>query len=214
MTEQEEQLKELTEIRSLMEKSSQYLSLSGLSGVFAGIFALAGATIVYLDFISVRLGYVSYSDWVDGAGSAEFTETKVKFLFVIGMSVLALSLIAGFFFSARKAKRDGARMWDASAKRMVMNLLIPLVSGGVFCLLLIYHGAIGLVAPATLIFYGLALLNASKYTFRDLRYLGISEIILGLVSSYFIGYGLFFWAVGFGVLHIIYGAAMYFKYER
>ena len=83
-----------------------------------------------------------------------------------------------------------------------------------FCLVLLYHGIIGLVAPATLIFYGLALLNASKYTFNDIRYLGICEIVLGLLGSLFIGYGLIFWAIGFGVLHIIYGAVMYFKYER
>ena len=198
MTEKEQQLKDLSDIKSLMERSSMFLSISGLSGVFAGLFAIAGAAVVYYDFISVPLGYVSYRDWVYGGGSAEFTENKIVFLFVVGMVVLASSLIVGFLFSARKAKREGLRMWDATARRMLVNLMIPLLAGGVFCLLLVYHGVIGLVAPATLIFYGLALINASKYTFRDIRYLGICEIVLGLISSYFIGYGLLFWAAGFG----------------
>jgi hypothetical protein len=65
-----------------------------------------------------------------------------------------------------------------------------------------------------LIFYGLALINASKYTYNDIRYLGISELLIGLCSTLFLGYGLFFWAAGFGLAHIVYGALMYFKYDK
>lgn len=105
-------------------------------------------------------------------------------------------------------------MWDVSSRRLVLNFLIPLVAGGAFCLVLIQYGIAGLVAPATLIFYGLACINASKYTMRDIRYMGVAFIILGLVSTQYIGYGLYFWALGFGVCHIIYGALMYYKYDR
>ena len=70
------------------------------------------------------------------------------------------------------------------------------------------------VAPLTLVFYGLALVNASKYTLGYIRYFGITMIILGLASVWFLGYGLFFWTLGFGVCHIIYGALMHFKYDR
>ena len=69
-------------------------------------------------------------------------------------------------------------------------------------------------APASLIFYGISLVNASKYTLTDIRYLGVMEIILGLINTQFIDYGLYFWATGFGLLHIIYGAMMWWKYER
>ena len=128
--------------------------------------------------------------------------------------VLGLSLGVGFFFTQRKAKKAGLKVWDKTAKLMLVNLFIPLLAGGAFCLIMLHHGVVPFVAPATLVFYGLALLNASKYTFNDIRYLGISEIVLGLIALYFIDYGLLFWAIGFGVLHIIYGTAMYFKYER
>ena len=114
----------------------------------------------------------------------------------------------------RKAKRKGLPVWDSTAKRLLLNLLIPLATGGLFCLVLLYHRQVGMIAPATLIFYGLALLNASKYTLNDIRYLGILEIIIGLIASVYIGYGLLFWAVGFGVLHIVYGIVMYSKYEK
>ena len=69
------------------------------------------------------------------------------------------------------------------------------------------------VAPLTLLFYGLSCVHASKYTIGGVRYLGITIILIGLIATYFTGYGLLFWAIGFGLCHIIYGALMYFKYE-
>jgi hypothetical protein len=71
-----------------------------------------------------------------------------------------------------------------------------------------------LAAPACLVFYGLALIQGSANTFDEIRYLGFSEIILGLISASVPGYGLVFWAIGFGVLHIIYGVIMYNKYDK
>ena len=127
---------------------------------------------------------------------------------------MLLSLVTGYIFTLRKAKKQNLNVWDNTTKRMVVSLSIPLVAGGIFCLILIKHQVVGLIAPSTLIFYGLALLNASKYTFNDVKYLGVLEIILGLVSAYYIGRGLLFWAVGFGILHIIYGTVMYFKYDQ
>jgi hypothetical protein len=217
MTEKEEQLGHLSEIRNLMEKSSRFLSLSGLTGIFAGIYALVGAYLVYSDFniISSDTASVSYSEFIknDNSGT-DSVILKIQSLFIIGAIVLVLSLVTGYIFTSRKAKKQNLNVWDSTTKRMVVSLSIPLIAGGIFCLILIKHQVVGLIAPATLIFYGLALLNASKYTFNDIKYLGVLEIILGLVSAYYIGRGLLFWAVGFGILHILYGAVMYFKYDQ
>ena len=213
MEDPNEHLKHLTEIRSLMEKSSRFLSLSGLSGVFAGIFALVGAAVAYWYMNDYRDGF-SYYTMVYSTDSGVFVDDLFLFMLLDAGGVLALSLGVGAFFTWRKARRQGLQIWDKVAWRLTINLAVPLATGGAFCLALIYHGAIGLVAPATLIFYGLALINASKYTFNDIRYLGVSQIILGLVGCVWIGYGLIIWALGFGLLHIIYGAVMYFKYER
>jgi hypothetical protein len=136
------------------------------------------------------------------------------FFIINGLSVLTLALTFGVYFTFRKAKKNNQTIWNSSSKRLFANLLLPLMTGGIFCLILFYHGMIGLIAPATLIFYGLALINAGKYTLHDIKYLGVLEIILGLIASIYIGYGLLFWALGFGVLHIIYGTLMYFKYEK
>jgi hypothetical protein len=204
-------IEQLTEIRNMMERSSRFISLSGLSGVAAGIFALIGSAVafMYLDF---GKGYFSYAFSLPGTNLAEFND-YLKFIVLDALIVLVLALASAIFFTSRKARKRGLKVWDNTARRMVINLLIPLISGGIFCVILIYHNLIYLLAPSTLLFYGLALLNAGKYTFHEVRVLGISEIILGLMASWLIGYGLLFWAIGFGVMHIFYGLMMYFRYE-
>lgn len=200
-------IEDISRIRTIMEQSSRFMSLSGLSGVMAGIYALIGAYAAYqIFYFSDELVYSSITRGL--------LSSKVIQLVAVALGVLFLAISTGAWLSYRKAKKNNYRFWDASAKRMVINLFIPLLTGGIFVLIMFSKGAIGLIAPATLIFYGLGLINASKYTYPDIRYLGFCEIVLGLVSSYYIGYGLYFWAAGFGVLHIIYGLIMYFKYER
>lgn len=204
MTEQKEHLQAITDIRSMMERSSRCISLSGLSGVFAGVFALIGAWFAFMKLADINDCLRYGNDIFD----------TIVYLFVDAGLVLFASLTVGTLLTIRNSKRKGLKIWDSSARRLLINLAIPLITGGLFCLVMLFHGVIGLVAPATLIFYGLALINASKYTFNDIRYLGFCEIILGLAASFYVGYGLFFWAFGFGVLHIVYGAVMYFKYEK
>lgn len=216
MDTQSEHLKNLQEIRSIMERSSRFLSLSGLSGIFAGLVALLGALAVYLyqqDFFYGRYlnhGILLHEDILAGTELSKF----LLFIFIDAIAVLTLALSFGVFFTTRNARKKGLPIWDKSAKRMLVNLFIPLVTGGLFCLVLLYHHLIYLIAPSTLVFYGLSLINASKFTLNDVRYLGICEIVLGLLAMVFVGYGLVFWTFGFGVLHIVYGFAMYWKYER
>lgn len=200
-------LNDISEIKNMMNKSSRFISLSGLSGVLAGIYSLIGAylahKIIYTD--SYELG--SYLNLI-------VTEDAMIRLFAIAFGVIFLSLITGIILSTKKAKKQDEKIWDASSKRLLINFMIPLMTGGIFILFLIEKEIYGFVAPLTLIFYGLACVNASKYTLGDVRYLGITLLILGLISTYFIGFGLLFWALGFGICHLFYGAVMYFKYER
>jgi hypothetical protein len=209
-------LEDLAQIRQLMERSSRFLSLSGWSGVFAGIYALIGAAVVYFDvkILSSKSEMLTYANYIREGSEQELLHKKILFLGVMALVVLVLSIITGYLFSQSKAKRKGLSMWDANTKRVLINLAVPLISGGIFSIFLIKHGALGLVAPATLLFYGIALYNVSKYTYNEIRYLALSEIILGLLGCYFYGMGLLFWSIGFGVLHIVYGLLMYFRYER
>jgi hypothetical protein len=214
----EKHLEDLKEIRSLMERSSRFISLSGLSGVFAGMYAIAGATAVWMYTNSNPLmKYIVNSNFFNINSNKSTSEIKLEFitfLFIDACIVLTLALSTGIYLTTRQAKKKGQSIWDNSSKRMIINLAIPLITGGLFSLALLYHSFIGFVAPSMLIFYGLALINGSKYTLTDILYLGFCEIALGLMAMMYIGYGLLFWAIGFGVMHIVYGAIMYFKYER
>jgi predicted lysophospholipase L1 biosynthesis ABC-type transport system permease subunit len=197
---------DLSHIRTMMERSSRFISLSGLSGVFAGLVALLGAVYVY--FVFEREGI----DYFDGEKNV-FSEGLVRELVLIGCVILVLAILAGYIFTAKKSKAKNLKIWDQTTKRLLFNFAVPLVTGGLFCLGLLYHGMFVFLAPATLIFYGLALVNASKYTFTDIQNLGYCQIALGLLSFFFLGWGLVFWAFGFGVLHMVYGLVMHKKYK-
>ncbi len=212
MKKHEEQLTELKEIRSLMERSSRFLSLSGLAGLVIGTFAIVGTLLAYA-YLDIPLTATGYYHLLTEEGGQLHLE-NLTFLFADMALVLALSLLPGSMLAIRKAKKLGLPIWDITARRLLINIGIPLFAGGIYCLILIYHGQMAQLAPATLIFYGLALLNASKYTIDDIRYLGVLEVITGLVAAIFIDYGLLLWAFGFGLLHIIYGIVIYFKYEK
>jgi hypothetical protein len=207
MNQDQDYQQDLASIRNLMERSVKFISLSGLSGILAGTYALIGAAFAYFT-IQYPLSIISYRQ-----ESIQYSDVIIKLLF-IAFLVLAASLITGFWLSARKAKQLGTTVWNETSKRLVINLLVPLVTGGLFILILLYYGHYGVVAPACLIFYGLALIHASANLYEEIRYLGYSEIILGLIAAALSGYGLLFWTIGFGILHIFYGALMYRKYDR
>ena len=226
MNENQKHIEDLQQIRSIMERSTQFISLSGLSGISAGIFGLIGAALAYLKLagefsISSSNNRLYSGDVVDVIDINFFNVVRMNLAFgptldlvIIATGTLGLALIFATIFTARKAKKDGNNLWSPTAKKLLVNTAIPLVVGGLFCIALLKHGLFGLVAPCTLIFYGLALINGSKYTLPEIRIVGVLNIILGLLNTIYIGQGLFFWALGFGVIHIIYGVVMYFKYER
>lgn len=197
---------DLSHIRSMMERSSRFISLSGLSGVVAGLAAIIGAAYVY--FVFQREGI----DYFDGDRNI-FGKKLVKELVVIGVVILVVAISSGYIFTANKSKKKGLKIWDATTKRLLVTFAVPLVTGGLFCLVLLYHHLFVLVAPATLIFYGLALVSAERYTLTDIKYLGYCQIVLGLLSFLFLGWGLIAWTIGFGVLHIVYGLIMHKKYK-
>lgn len=202
---QQKYIEDLKNIKEMMNKSSKFISLSGLSGISAGIIALIGAYFAWVTIYS-KTGYQDFNRTL-------LDIDQLIQLLTIGFVTLLLALSFGIFFTRLKTKKLKQKVWDSQTKTLLINLLIPLLSGGTFCLLLLLKGYIGLIAPLTLLFYGLALVNASKYTISEVRSLGILQILLGLTATYFIGYGLIFWCIGFGLLHIIYGIIMEIKYK-
>ena len=202
---QNKYIEDIKEIKDIMNRSSRFISLSGLSGISAGIIALIGAYAVY------RTVYINQDYF--GYGKAIITTESLATLLLIATGTIVLSIVTVIYFTTKETKKRNQKTWDHQTKRLLINLFIPLITGGILCLMLLFKGYIGIVAPLTLIFYGLALINASKYTLSEIRSLGIIQIVLGLIATQFIGYGLLIWAVGFGILHIIYGVVMHLRYR-
>lgn len=219
MSDQERTLDDLKHIRGIMDRSTRFLSLSGLSGIWAGLTALAGAWFAQHDHEALL--FSSRADRFSSAGSGygsiwqdESWKAHIDFLLLDAVVVLVVAVIGAWWFTWRRSRKTGQGLFDSSARRLAWNLFLPLTAGGVFCLALLYHGEALLVAPATLVFYGLALLNASKYTLEEIRWLAMSEVALGLAGMFWPGAGLLLWALGFGVLHIVYGSLLYLRHER
>lgn len=197
---------ELSSIRNIMERSSKFISLSGLSGILAGIYALIGAVVAY------KICFENSQPVV--MSNSEMNPANWQTLFIIALIVLIFSLFTGIWLTIRQATKKGERYWNPVSKRLLINLAIPLITGGLFILLLIFRGYYEMIIPVSMLFYGFALVVGSQYTFTDVKWLGLCEIVLGLLAALFPQFGIIIWGVGFGILHILYGSIMHFKYNQ
>lgn len=201
----EKYMDDLKEIKEMMTKSSRFISLSGLSGVSAGVIGLAGAFVAYSllfkerDILTFHYPVVNTKD--------------VELLLAIAAVTLMLAIGSAIFFTNRKSKKQGERVINDSTQRLLVNLFIPLIAGGLLCLILLLKGFVSLLPSLTLIFYGLALVNGSKYTLPEVRTLGLIQLVLGLVAALYTEHGLVLWALGFGVLHIVFGLIIQRRYK-
>ncbi|MEP7319516.1 MAG: hypothetical protein ABI921_12270 [Panacibacter sp.] len=215
MNDQNHHLDTLQDIKQMMERSSRFISLSGISGIAAGSCALVGAWFAYGIIESdktpvTKLRHITRDDTIDISISDWMGNQLVQ---IAAITFIAAFILA-FIFTYLRSKKTNTPIWGITARRLMLNVTIPMAAGGIYLLKLMENQAYGLIAPGSLIFYGLAVLNASKYTLHETKYLGYSEILLGIISLWFIGYGIYFWALGFGLLHIVYGTVMWWKYER
>ena len=206
---EQQPLEELQHIKRMMERSSRFISLSGLSGIAAGICALAGAWFASQKIHCWVKGDCQLSRLISNAG-----DDLLNDLVWIATLTFVAAFVFAFLFTWLRSKKNGTPIWGSTTMRLFWNTVIPIAVGGIFLIRMMQLGEYQLVAPGCLLFYGLALVNASKYTLSEVRYLGYGQIILGLLNLWLIGYGLQFWAMGFGVLHIVYGIVMWWKYER
>lgn len=198
----EDYLKDITEIKNLMNRSTRFISLSGLSGILAGTFALIGAAHAYWLVTSSERGYLILNG-------------RIFNLVMLDMIlVFVLSVGTAIFLTTVKAKKNNEKIWDATTKRLLTSFLVPLIAGGIYTFIILQQQRYGQTGALMLLFYGLGLVNASKYTLGYVKYLGYTEIVLGLLCAYSPGLGFWYWVIGFGVMHIVYGTLMYFKYER
>jgi len=198
----EDYLKDISEIKNLMNKSSKFISLSGLSGILAGIYALIGA------------GFAYWYLQISGEDYVVIDSKLFQYILLDLVLVGILSIGTAIYLTTKKAKQNNQKIWDSLTKRLLSSFVIPLLAGGIYILIILNQQKYGQTGALMLLFYGLALLSASKYTIGDVKYLGYTKIVIGLICAIFPGYGFWFWVLGFGIMHIVYGTVMFFKYDR
>jgi hypothetical protein len=214
MSSQQQSLEDLQHIKKMMERSSRFISLSGLSGISAGLCALIGAWVAHPYVFGAKDFVINDIVAIAQASANDYSIILNTYLFWIAAATFVGAFVSAFFFTWIKSKKDGTPIWGNTAKRLLINVSIPILVGGLFLFRMMHYGTFGLVAPGCLIFYGLGLINASKYTLDEIRYLGYCQIVIGIINLWFVGYGLYFWAMGFGIMHILYGVYMWMKYEQ
>ncbi|SKB56430.1 hypothetical protein SAMN05660841_01265 [Sphingobacterium nematocida] len=200
-------IKEIGQIRSLMERSSKFMSISGLSGILIGSYALLGSFFGYITVYGFRSDFRYRDNYITDYGI-------INKLILIAALVLFCSIVTGVLMARHKAKKNKQTIWNATSKALLGAMAVPLLTGGILSIILVYKGEYGMIASTLLIFYGLSLSAASTFTFKEARWLGVMDILLGLLALCFPGYGLWFWSIGFGVLHIIYGIIVHQRYEK
>ncbi len=204
-------LEALQEIRSIMDRSARFISLSGWSGIWAGSTALVGS---YFAYQWMQQPDYKYARAALSEGSLSYFSPFIVHIILLALSVFIIAFAGGYYFTYKKAHSQGHKLWNNASRQMLLQLLFPLLSGGIFTMFFIYYGVAIFIAPACLIFYGLALISASRHTLADIRYLGMLEVVLGFINLFSPGHGLYFWAAGFGLLHILYGVIMRNKYDK
>ncbi|MEO8664700.1 MAG: hypothetical protein ABI462_04315 [Ignavibacteria bacterium] len=210
MKNNQEHLETISEIKELIDRSSRFRSLGGASGISAGIVASAGAVILSL---YLKTGFFQRAGGVMLPDN-RLRSSDISFIVVLALVVFFVSLALVIFLTSRNAKKRNIEFWEGPARRVFINGFLFLFTGGIFCGILIYYGIYFLIVPSMLVFYGLSLINVSKFTFNEIAQLGILEITLGIIAAFVPLYPLLMWLVGFGILHMIYGILVYVKYEK
>jgi hypothetical protein len=190
-----------------MERSTRFLSLSGLSGVLAGMYALAAAGLTWYWI------YFPSSSWGSSAATLSFREVLNRLL-LLGLATLIAAVSTAYLLSKKKGNNSYQLFWTPASKRFLQALFLPVALGGFFCFALLHERAFGLIPAATLIFYGIGLVQSAQFTLGEIKNLGYTQLALGLIAAFFPDFGLLCWALGFGAFHVIYGALMYFRHER
>lgn len=190
-------LESVFEIKELMEKSSKFISISGIAAILAGIYALVGA------YIATQV--ITQDTYLSAILSS---------MAIIASSVLAAAAVTAGILSYYKSKKTGQKFFSRLTYRALWNFSLPMLAGGVVCVSILMRGYYDIMASVMLLFYGLALVNTSKFTYSSVAWLGYAFICLGTVDSFWTGHSLLFWAIGFGGFHILYGILFYLHYER
>lgn len=187
----------LEEIRKLMARAGEYRHLSGWAAIVNGLLVFAGCAL---------------SKW--GVQVSFYRTTDPLKLGLVWGAVAVLGLAIDVIFTVALARRRGEPAWSPSARQLVAGLLPGLYAGAVVTVYLAMDEAYDALPGAWMVCYGTALMGASLTAPWAVRYFGLAILLFGGVALTLLrNYAMWSMGLGFGVLHLIFGAYVLWRYR-
>ncbi len=169
----------LAYIRQTMESASTFTALSGWGLVAVGVVGMVAAVLAWRTGTPEKLGI-----WVPAA--------------LVGV------LCAGVA-NASKARRLEMPLWSGSFRKVAW-VMTPVLAAGALLTLAMVNASVRHLLPGTwLALYGAGVTAGGTFSLRAVRWMGLAFIVLGGLAFWAPQQGIVFLAVGFGVLHILFG---------
>ena len=169
-------------IRQAMERGATFTSIPGLGGIVMGLVGLA-TSVVAAQQPSANRWLIA---WLGGA---------------------AIAAIVGLVAMARKARQRGADLLGANARRFAVGMAAPFVAGAAITYALWAVENFTVMAPSWLLLYGAGVLTGGIFSIPIVRAIGVCFMTLGIAAiATPPEWGNVWLAVGFGGLHIGFGA--------
>ena len=173
-------LENLRYIRDTMDRTASFTAVSGYGHVAGGVTALAAAVVAW-----------------DRSGTAWLWVWLVE-------AAVGLALAVGF--SAAKARRAGLPLTRGAGRKFLLGYAPPARAAVVLTPALIDAGAMVVLPGLWLLLYGAAITTAGAFSVRAVPAMGLAFLTVGALALAFPAGRDAWLALGFGGLHIVFGA--------
>ena len=169
-------------IRQAMERSATFTSIPGAGGVVMGLVAIGAS--------AVAARQPSPDRWL-----------------VVWIGAAVLAAIVGLIAMARKASGAGSTLTGATGRRFALGMAAPFVAGAAITYALWAVGNFTVMAPSWLLLYGAGVLTGGIFSVPMVRAIGVCFMALGIAAiATPPEWGNWWLAIGFGGLHVGFGA--------
>ena len=169
----------LAYIRQTMESASSFTALSGWGLVAVGVVGLAAAGVAWRSGVPERL-----SAWLPAA---------------------VLGVLCSGIANAAKARRLEMPLWTGSLRKVAWVMAPALAAGALMTWALDQAGVRYLMPGMWLALYGAGVTAGGTFSIRAVRWMGIALLLLGALAFVDPRQAIVYLALGFGVLHILFG---------
>ncbi len=166
-----------------MERASSFTAVPGWGGVAIGVTALIAGAAAYGRPLDIQ-----FSIWLAEA---------------------AVALVVGIWAVTAKTKRLSQSVQTKAGRRALLSFMPPLLAGGVLTAVLYQIHVLGVIPGLWLLLYGAAVVTGGAFSIRIIPVMGLCFMLLGaiaLLASQV--WGDVFLMMGFGVIHIVFGAVI------